>query len=56
MMPELGKYAGAVLTSYAVALGLITALILLSVWRSRRVKAELDDVEARVGTRGKTDG
>ena len=56
MMPDLGKYAGAVLSSYAVAICLVAGLILLSVWRSRRVKAELDEVETRAGARGKADG
>ncbi|MGP6085701.1 heme exporter protein CcmD [Antarctobacter jejuensis] len=48
MMPELGKYAGAVLSSYAVSLGLIVALVIFSVWRARRVRAELKKVEERV--------
>ncbi|MGY9050184.1 MAG: heme exporter protein CcmD [Rhodobacterales bacterium] len=47
MMPDLGKYAGAVLSSYAVALGLIVVLVALSIWRARRVKAALDLVEKR---------
>lgn len=48
MMPELGKYAGAVLSSYAVSLGLIVLLVLLSLRRARRVRAELEKVEERV--------
>ncbi len=47
MMPELGKYAGAVLSSYAVAIGLIVALIVVSVLRARRVKRDLEEVENR---------
>ena len=47
MMPELGKYAGAVLSSYAVSLLLIAALVGVSVWRSRRVRAELEKIEER---------
>ncbi|MDU8926414.1 heme exporter protein CcmD [Alisedimentitalea sp. MJ-SS2] len=47
MMPDLGKYAEAVLTSYAVSLGLIAVLIFASVMRSLKVKAELEDVETR---------
>ncbi|MDQ2089171.1 heme exporter protein CcmD [Marimonas arenosa] len=47
MMPELGKYAFAVLSSYGVAITLITVLVLGTLWRSRRVKAALDEVEAR---------
>ncbi len=37
MMPELGKYAEAVLSSYAVAIVLIAGLITVSVMRSRGV-------------------
>ena len=48
MMPELGKYAEAVLSSYAVSLVLLIALVALSVMRARRVRAELDAVEKRV--------
>ncbi len=47
MMPELGKYAEAVLSSYAVSLLLILALVVLSIRRSRKVKAELDEIETR---------
>lgn len=47
MMPDLGKYAGPVLGSYAVALGLLAVLVGLSVWRFRRMKRALDEAEAR---------
>ncbi|WP_372614314.1 heme exporter protein CcmD [Aquicoccus sp.] len=47
MMPDLGKYAEAVLSSYAVSILLIVALVVLSVRRSRKVKAQLDDIETR---------
>ncbi len=47
MMPELGKYAGAVLSSYAVSLVLLAVLVLLSLMRARKVKAELDQIENR---------
>ncbi|MDQ2095282.1 heme exporter protein CcmD [Rhodalgimonas zhirmunskyi] len=46
-MPELGKYAEAVLSSYAISLGLIAVLIVASIIRSRRVKAQLEEVETR---------
>ncbi|WP_425439479.1 heme exporter protein CcmD [Puniceibacterium sediminis] len=46
-MPDLGKYAGVVLSSYVVALGLIVALVAVSIWRARRVKAALEQVEKR---------
>ena len=47
MIPELGKYAGAVLSSYGLSLGLIVLLVAVSLRRSRRVKAELQEVEMR---------
>ena len=46
-MPDLGKYAEAVLSSYAVSIGLIVALVAVSVLRARRVRAQLDEVEQR---------
>jgi heme exporter protein D len=48
MMPDLGKYADAVLSSYAVSLGLIVALVVLSVVRARKVRSALEEIEARV--------
>jgi heme exporter protein D len=47
MMPDLGKYADAVLSSYAVSIALIVALVAVSVLRARKVRAQLDDVENR---------
>ena len=52
MMPELGKYAVYVLSSYAVTLVLMLGLVVLSVARSRRVRAELDKVEKRIKGNG----
>lgn len=49
MMPELGKYAGAVLSSYGASLALVAAVVVLSIWQGRRVKRQLDEVEARQG-------
>lgn len=46
-MPDLGKYAEAVLSSYAVSIGLIVALVAVSVLRARKVRAQLDEVEQR---------
>ncbi|SMC42245.1 heme exporter protein D [Primorskyibacter flagellatus] len=51
-MPDLGKYADVVLSSYAVSILLIVALVGVSFWRARRVKAELDRVETRGTRRG----
>ena len=48
MMPDLGKYAGYVLSSYAVSIGLLVALVAVSVLRARKMKAELDRIEKRV--------
>ncbi|MHA6344142.1 heme exporter protein CcmD [Roseivivax sp. CAU 1761] len=47
MMPDLGKYAEAVLSAYAVSLGLLAALVAVSLWRSRRVREALEKVEGR---------
>lgn len=47
MMPELGKYAGAVIGSYAASVVLIVALVALSIWRGAVVKRALREVEAR---------
>ena len=52
-MPDLGKYAFAVLGSYLVTALLIAALVGLSLWQAARVKRALAEVEAR---QGKSDG
>jgi len=49
MMPDLGKYADAVLSSYAASIVLIVALVALSLWRGARVRRALSEVEARQG-------
>lgn len=49
MMPDLGKYAGAVMWSYVASIALIAALVALSLWQARRMKRALDEVEARAG-------
>lgn len=49
MMPELGKYAFAVLASYGASLVLLVAVVALSVWQGGRVKRALAEVEARQG-------
>jgi heme exporter protein D len=41
MMPELGKYAAAVLSAYGASLGLIIGITALSVLRARRVARAL---------------
>lgn len=51
MMPDLGKYAFAVLGSYGVALTLLGALVGVSIWRHARAKHALAEAEARLGKR-----
>jgi heme exporter protein D len=53
MMPDLGKYAVAVLSSYGASLALLVAVVALTLWQARRVKRQLDEVESR---QGKQDG
>ena len=45
-MPDLGAYAGAVLSAYGVTIALLGICVALSVRRSRRLRAELAEVEA----------
>lgn len=52
-MPDLGKYAFAVLGSYLVTALLIAALVGLTLWQAVRMKRALAEVEAR---QGKIDG
>ncbi len=47
MMPDLGKYAEAVLSAYAASIVLLILLVAVSVWQARRAKAALEDVEKR---------
>lgn len=52
MMPDLGKYADAVLSAYAASLILLLALVVLTLWRGRRVRAEMVNVEKRMNRDG----
>ncbi|MCU0817441.1 MAG: heme exporter protein CcmD [Cypionkella sp.] len=49
MMPDLGKYAFAVLSSYAASIVLLVAVIVLTLWQGKRVKRQLAEAEARQG-------
>lgn len=49
MMPDLGPYAGPVLSAYAVSIVLIAALIGLSLRRARITRDALRKVEEREG-------
>ncbi len=51
MMPDLGKYAAAVLTAYGASIGLILVLIGASLWRGARVRRVLRDLEERQAKR-----
>ncbi|WP_108262222.1 heme exporter protein CcmD [Mangrovicoccus ximenensis] len=46
-MPELGKYAGTVLSAYAVSLVLLVLLVAGSVLAARRAAKQLEDAEER---------
>lgn len=46
-MPELGKYAGAVIGAWGVTLALLALLILLTWVQSRAARTKLDAIEAR---------
>ncbi len=48
-MPELGKYAFAVLGSYLATAVLIVVLVGLTLWQSARMKRALAEIEARQG-------
>ncbi|SMO35165.1 heme exporter protein CcmD [Ruegeria faecimaris] len=52
MIPDLGKYADTVLWSYVVSIGLLLALVLVSVMRGRKSQAELEKVEQRIKRNG----
>lgn len=47
MMPDLGKYAFSVLSSYAASLLLLALIVAVTLWQGRRVKRALAEVEAR---------
>lgn len=47
MMPDLGRYATEVLAAYGVSLGLLGLLVGWVVWRGRRVRRLLTQVEKR---------
>lgn len=52
MIPDLGKYADAVLSSYAASILLLLALIVFSVLRGRKVRAEMEKIEQRMTRNG----
>lgn len=50
-MPDLGKYADTVLSAYAASAVLLLLLLAYSLWRGRRVRAEMEALEARMGVK-----
>jgi heme exporter protein D len=52
MIPELGKYAGAVLASYGVSLVLLAVIVWASLRRSARIKTALEEIENRRKSNG----
>ncbi|MDF1718727.1 MAG: heme exporter protein CcmD [Antarcticimicrobium sp.] len=48
MMPDLGKYADTVLSAYAASILLLAALVALSLWRGRRLRRDMQDMEQRM--------
>ena len=46
-MPDLGKYAEAVLSAYAVSIVILLGIVVLSLWTGRKARAELRDIEER---------
>ncbi|MCV6587175.1 MAG: heme exporter protein CcmD [Marinibacterium sp.] len=53
MMPDLGKYAVSVLSAYGASICLLVAIVVLSLLRGRRVRAEMERVERpAAGERG----
>jgi len=47
MIPELGKYAGPVLSSYGVGIVLIVGLVWMWMRNARKARSELKQVEDR---------
>lgn len=51
-MPDLGKYGDTVLSAYGASIVLLVGLVAFSLWRGRRVRAEMEKVETRVKRNG----
>ena len=48
ILPELGKYAVEVLSSYVISIAILAGLCWLSLRRARRMRRDLDRVEQRM--------
>ena len=47
MIPDLGKHAATVLSSYAITLALLFALVALSLWQGAKTRRQLKSLEER---------
>lgn len=47
MIPDLGEYTVEVLAAYAVSIAMLVVIVALSMRRSAKVRAQLQEVEAR---------
>jgi len=54
VIPDLGKYAFAVLASYGATLALLGVIVLLTWRRGVRVREALHRMESRIGARRET--
>ncbi|WP_199252592.1 heme exporter protein CcmD [Chachezhania sediminis] len=52
MIPDLGKYTDTVLWSYAASIALLVGVVVATLWRGRKVRAELRRIEARMTGKG----
>ncbi len=48
MIPDLGKYSDTVLSAYGASIALLVALIVVSILRGRKVRAEMERIEQRM--------
>ncbi|WP_264479440.1 heme exporter protein CcmD [Roseobacter weihaiensis] len=51
-MPDLGKYADAVLSSYAASLVLLSLLVAITLYQGRKARRALEAVERKGNDRG----
>jgi heme exporter protein D len=47
MIPDLGKYAGTVLSAYAATIVLLVILVGWTLYRGRKVRAEMAELERK---------
>lgn len=52
MIPDLGKYAATVLSAYGASLVLLIGLVVFSLRRGRKLRAEMEKIEQRISRNG----